>query len=654
MKFFDRESDQQGLERFNGDEARKTDSETLRLNGVETGLRVGRPSSTDDTLIEVKPDISSATEHLAKIPGYEILGKIGEGGMGVVYLATQLSLQRTVAIKFLRSPPSDRTALSIFHRESRLMAALAHANVATIYDCGERERQYYLVMEHIAGASLRSKMEAGKPWPIKAARPVLDTISQAISYIHEQGILHLDLKPENVLFTDRGVVKITDFGLATPSIGIRGCSAAPMSEGTLDYCSPEQRYGLGLDPRSDVFSLATLTYELLTGRLPGRAYVRAAKYNSRLPLAADHVLSRALERDPEDRYASVADFRQELMAALPASKSRTKAWLALATAATIFVGVIWTAVRPPAGFGSHAKTVPAPANVPRPAANIVTAPFAAEGQLVISSNRTGNTNLFLINADGASPQNLTKDSDQNGEPACSPDGKYIAFSSNRQGPTDIYLMNADGGNVKPLTKNQGWNRSPAWSPDGKRIAFVSDRDGNSEIYVMDADGANQTNLTNDPGFDGDPAWSPNGAKIVFVSKRDNNRGLRLYTMDADGKNVEPLTQRDNIFGHVYPAWSPDGKKIVYSDDTPDSQELFICDADGTHKKQLTRLGSLNTRPAWSPDGKYIAFQHVNWETNQGALFMTDAEGVNLAEILNTDGPIQGGRPAWKPQEPSAK
>src|SRR5579859_6636891 len=115
MKFFDRESDQQGLERFNGDEARKTDSETLRLNGVGDGAR--RRNSAHDASIEAKPDISFPIEDLAKIPGYEIIDKIGEGGMGVVYLATQLSLQRTVAIKFLRSPPSDRSALSIFHRE---------------------------------------------------------------------------------------------------------------------------------------------------------------------------------------------------------------------------------------------------------------------------------------------------------------------------------------------------------------------------------------------------------------------------------------------------------------------------------------------------------------------------------------------------------
>jgi Tol biopolymer transport system component len=155
-------------------------------------------------------------------------------------------------------------------------------------------------------------------------------------------------------------------------------------------------------------------------------------------------------------------------------------------------------------------------------------------------------------------------------------------------------------------------------------------------------------LTNDPGFDADPAWSPDGSKIAFVSKRGKMQGLRLFVMDADGKNPQAIAQRDNVFGNIFPAWSPDGKKIIYSDDVPDGQELFMCDADGTRKKQMTKLGSINIKPAWSPDGKIIAFQHVE-DNNLGSLYMMPADGGKPIEILRGDSPLAGGRPSWNPK-----
>src|SRR5262249_15364418 len=217
--------------------------------------------------------------------GYELLDKIGEGGMGQVHRATQLSLGRTVAIKFLNPLSPEFNHGSLLHRESRLMASLAHPHVVTIYDCGQAEGRPYLVMEYVDGSTLRSRMEPGQPWSIAKAAPVLDAIAQALSYIHEQGILHLDLQPEHVLCTKKDAIKITDFGLASARVDARTLLEMGLSYGSHDYCSPEQRHGLPLDQRSDVFSLAVLAYELLTGQLPSRVYTPVSTYNRSLPRA---------------------------------------------------------------------------------------------------------------------------------------------------------------------------------------------------------------------------------------------------------------------------------------------------------------------------------------------------------------------------------
>ncbi len=250
--------------------------------------------------------------------------------MGRVYRATQLSLRRTVAVKVLSPILKGQTPLQAFHRESRLMASLTHPHVVAIHDCGQINGQDYLVMEYVAGSSLRSRMKPGRPWSVAQAAPVLDAIAQALTYIHEQGILHLDLKPENVLCTENGTVKITDFGLALPRVDARTLSELGIAQGTLDYCAPEQRHGLSLDQRSDVFSLATLAYELLTGRLPGRVYVPASRRNTSLPPALDEVLRRGLARDAHERYPTVEEFRRELAGALQVRKPRYAMWAGVA------------------------------------------------------------------------------------------------------------------------------------------------------------------------------------------------------------------------------------------------------------------------------------------------------------------------------------
>jgi len=289
---------------------------------------------------------SCAAAPLPSLPGLELQEKIGEGGMSVIYRAVHRNLQRTVAVKLLRATADEATLCPTWLRESRLMASLAHPHVVAIHDAGQVEGCNYLVMEYMAGGSLRSKMEPGQPWPLNEAAKLVDHIAGALGHIHAQGVLHLDLKPENILYDGDGRTKITDFGLSIPHEDAHSILGGHRFQGTIDYCGPEYRSGLVLDGRFDVFSLATLTYELLTGRLPGRVYFPASRRNPRLPKTIDVVLRRGLARVPGERYASAGQFQQALARACRSARSRGPRWfLAVLASAAVLAAIALAAYR---------------------------------------------------------------------------------------------------------------------------------------------------------------------------------------------------------------------------------------------------------------------------------------------------------------------
>ncbi|HUT98298.1 MAG TPA: CsgG/HfaB family protein [bacterium] len=174
------------------------------------------------------------------------------------------------------------------------------------------------------------------------------------------------------------------------------------------------------------------------------------------------------------------------------------------------------------------------------------------GRIAFFSDRDGDYEIFVMDADGRNQTNLTNNTCHDCFPAWSPDGRRIAFTSSRDGDNEIFVMDADGGNQTQLTDNDSDDFWPAWSPDGRRIAFCSDRDRDEEIFVMDADGNNQTQLTFNDDWDEYPAWSPDGRRIAFASYRDGD--YEIFVMDADGRNQTQLTH--NEISDMYPDWCP--------------------------------------------------------------------------------------------------
>ncbi len=219
-----------------------------------------------------------------------------------------------------------------------------------------------------------------------------------------------------------------------------------------------------------------------------------------------------------------------------------------------------------------------------------------------------NTEIYVMEADGSNPRRLTYHEDRDEEPVWSPDGKHIAFMSDRHYYWEIYVMEADGSNPRRLTYNSDENRSPSWSPDGKHIAFTSNRDDNEDIYVMEADGSTPRRLTYHEAHDRSPSWSPDGQHIAFTSSRasrDGNYNTDIYVMEADGSTPRRLTYHEDR--DEEPVWSPDGQHIAFHSYRDDNYEIYVMEADGTNLCNLTNHQADDRSPSWSPDGQHIAF-----------------------------------------------
>ncbi len=456
-----------------------------------------------------------------KLGPYEILAPIGAGGMGEVYKARDVRLERTVAIKIL--PPdmaSDPDRRRRFEQEARTVAALNHPNIVAVYDVGVQDDTVYLVQELIDGESVRELIDRAEI-TLRRAVTLAGQTADALSAAHQAGIVHRDLKPENIMITAQGRAKVLDFGLAR-QFALFGGDADGRTKtiaitqdgvvlGTLGYMSPEQARGKVADARSDIFSLGAVLYEMLTGQ---RAFQREtaadtlsailkddpAELPDKIPAGVRQVTLHCLEKDPAHRFQSAQDLAfaihalggsstSTLVEAAPRVPARARAWLVLAAAlAGILAGLLVStrvASVPPVDLGKqrHTRLVSdAPAmRAPR---------WAPDGK---SFAYTSASQLLLQSLDTPVPTSIQSIRFGDGiTPFFSLDGSrvwYTSLADNRS----VWSVGSTGGDPRPELRSLGGfvaMDGAALSPDGKSLVIAKILDnGVTTLQISSPPGA---------------------------------------------------------------------------------------------------------------------------------------------------------------------
>jgi Tol biopolymer transport system component/serine/threonine protein kinase len=573
---------------------------------------------------------------------YEILGALGEGGMGKVYRAIDTRLDRAVAIKVSREQFSAR-----FEREARAISALNHPHICTLYDIGPN----YLVMELVEGETLAQRIERTGPLVLEEALEIGLQSAQALEAAHSKGIIHRDLKPANVKLTEEGRVKVLDFGLAksilselvgeavAPSLRLKESgSVAGQVLGTPAYMSPEQARGEDVDTRTDVWAFGCLVYELLTGKPAFRGGTSEETITailerepdwlalpSSIPAKVRDLLHRCLEKDSGPRLPEIRIARAAIEDALKAHTraltwGRAVAIGALMVAAALAVWLVRGRDAQPAQMIHAVPLTTYPGSQDWPS-------FSPDGNAVAFSWDGTNQDNFdiYVKPIGTGPlARLTHDRAADIAPAWSPDGTSIAFlRASRPGKSAIVLVPPQGGQervVGEVSRFEFMHEGLDWSPDGKWLV-VFDRPANEApgLWLMSPETGERRRLTTAPdegAASGDfvPRVAPDGRMLAFrrlVAR--NSSDLFLLPM---GENMRPsgeprrLTQDGEVIDGL--AWSTDGRGLVFASGDPGNLRLFQTGISGTARRRLTEQGEI-LNLAISPRSHRLVFSQSRRE-----------------------------------------
>jgi Tol biopolymer transport system component len=524
----------------------------------------------------------------SRLGPYEILAPIGAGGMGEVYRARDTKLDREVAIKVLPEKlAADGDLLARFEREAKAVAALSHPNILGIYDLGRHENVTYAAMELLRGETLRERLEEGALPQRKALEYGLQ-IAHGLAAAHEKGIVHRDLKPENVFVTTDGRVKILDFGLAkvvaAQSNETRSPTVAATEPGTVmgtvGYMSPEQVRGKAADHRSDIFSLGTILYEMLSGdrafRGESAAETMAAiaqkdpahltESSDRFPPAIERILRHCLEKRPEERFDTAHDLAFALETAMGATSATQ-----FATAATPAKREWWKpalaglAVLAAVGAGFllagrlRAPALPSFRQITYHRGFIQSARFAPDGQTVVygSTRRDEPLRIYSTRLDSIESRSL--DLPPADVVGMSKNGQMAVLLNRRHAGTWITvgtLARSDLGGGAPHEILENVNDADI-SPDGTQFAVVRELGTRQQLEYPIGRKIFETT-----GWVSHPRISPDGKRIAFLDHPAYGNDMGFVAVADEHAKVTRLTDAWN--GTQGLAWSPDAQEIWFT------------------------------------------------------------------------------------------
>jgi serine/threonine protein kinase/Tol biopolymer transport system component len=555
---------------------------------------------------------------------YEIRSKIGEGGMGEVYLARDTQLDRQIAVKLLPAEIArDQQRLHRFLQEARAAAALSHPNIAHIYEIGEADGGYFIAMEFVEGLALDKKI-GGRTLPIAESLDIAIQITDALDEAHSKGITHRDIKSSNIMITPRGRVKVLDFGLAKVSqttstsdqisdsqLATRVKTSPGVVMGTVNYMSPEQASGKEVDARTDIWSVGVVLYEMVTGRLP---------FEGATP---SHIVVAILEKEPLPLSLSVPNVPEALE------------WIVTETLTKNREERTQTARELMKRLQRLKQRVDAESEVER---------SVAPERLTTTPSSPGASAISQHNVSSAT-QTQEAMRPQTGETAAAPthvsSAEYmvnqikthktaavvaifalivvlaaVSFAAYKLlGGRSRNAISLESATYTRLT-NVGTATGAAISPDGKWLVHVQDDGEQKSLWLRQVAVANSNTQIVPPAnvrYVG-ATFSPDGNYVYYAVRQGNDETGTLYQVPVLGGTPRKLfTGIGNS-----PTFSPDGKQIAYFYYIEDEDRLMIANADGTNQRQLAaRHGDEYffqdnfSTISWSPDGKTIATPIAN-------------------------------------------
>jgi len=579
----------------------------------------------------------------SRLDAYELLSPLGAGGMGEVWLATEVRLGRKVALKLLPADlTKDPARVSRFEQEARAASALSHPNVCTIHALGETaDGQHYIAMEYVEGETLRRRLTTSH-MSVREALDIAIQIASALSSAHAVGIVHRDIKPENVMIRPDGFVKVLDFGLAklvsaSDAMAAQATRTAFKTDighvvGTVTYMSPEQARAHEVDARTDVWALGCVLYEMAAGRSPfaersssdtlaailDREPPPLARFEPGAPAELQRIIIKTLRKDRTQRYQTTQDLLLDLQALREDVHARTRSESSFATQGT------------PSDSGGRGASNPAQTR-------------RAGGQLrwilstamVLAVAAGGGVwwlwfarHSAVTRAPTAQPwlTRVTYGPGLQTDPTFSPDARFIAYASDRSGNFDIWVQPATGGDAVRITTSSAQDTEPDWSPDGANIVFRSDRDGGG-LFIVPALGGAERRLTT---FGAQPRWSLDGSEIIFfVIPPGTFAPQSVYSVASIGGEPKLLLGDFTRQGTWLAAAShPDGRISVLGTHRERGFGFFTVSRDGRRVQTSTVRAGV---AGFTPSGPGLYVYRFSW-TASGAVLYCEGESNGVRNL----------------------
>jgi hypothetical protein len=638
----------------------------------------------------------------AKLGNFEIVELLGRGGMGEVWRARDARLKRDVAIKVLPvALARDPDRIARFEREARAASALNHPNIVAVHDIGCDNGIYWIASELVRGDTLRRAIEAG-PLPAPKAVEIAVQIAAGLAAAHAAGLVHRDLKPDNIMIARGGQVKILDFGLAKQRRTSEESTATALTDegvvmGTAGYMAPEQVRGEPADHRSDLFSFGVVLYEMLSGKraFTGNSSVEVMnailkddppELPPSIPAALARIVQRCLEKERERRFQSAADLAFALQALslspAPAERPPRRAWwkwAALLAAASGAVAALYWLARPlpPPRVTGMVQVAHDSRLIDR-----TFCPLLSDGSRLLYGT-SDNVPAYQVSVNGGDPVPYAL---QTKAAVCLMDisrdrTEFLVCRFVEWPRCEVWADPVAGGSARRLGSIVSWSYA-AWSPDGQQFVYAQDR----ELHLASRDGTEIRKLATFAGGLGYLHWSPDGRRIRVEVAGVAGSPMRLWEVQPDGTGLrqvlpgwnpswstsrgvwtadgryfvflsnqkiwlvrektgllqrgggEPVQLNIGLLAPDYPLPSADGKRLFF--EGSEARNEFLRYDPKSSRFSLELPGNSGTALEFSRDGKWVAYSSVP----EGSLFRAAADGSQRLQL--TWPPLRPGVPGW--------